>query len=61
MDELITELLLRGAKLLVAAILALPLYMVATAVDPAAGGAPLALAAYAAAAASLLLLESSPL
>jgi|GEM_PF-3044062 len=61
MGELITELLLRGAKLLLAAILAVPLYMVATAVDPAAVGAPLALAAYAAAAASLLLLESSPL
>ncbi len=61
MGELITELLLRGAKLLLAAILAVPLYMVATAVDPAAAGAQLALAAYAAAAASLLLLESSPL
>ena len=61
MGELITELLLRGAKLLLAAILAVPIYMVATAVDPAAAGAPLALAAYAAAAASLLLLESSPL
>jgi hypothetical protein len=61
MGELITELLLRGAKLLLAAILAVPLYMVANAVDPAAAGAPLALAAYAAAAASLLLLESSPL
>ena len=46
---------------LVIALLAVPIYLVAVALDPAAAGAPAALLSYAAAAASLLLLASSPL
>jgi hypothetical protein len=59
--ELIAELLLRLAKVLAALLLAIPIYLVAIALDPAAAGMPLGLVAYGAAAASLLLLASSPL
>lgn len=61
MGELVVELLLRLAKVAAAALLAVPIYLVAVALDPAAAGAPAALLSYAAAAASLLLLASSPL
>jgi len=61
MSHLIVEILLRVIKPIAAALCAWPIYLVATALDPAAAGAPLALLCYAAAAASLLLLESSPL
>lgn len=61
MSELIAEILLRLAKLLAAAIAALPIYLIATAVDPGSAGGVLAVASYAAGAGVVLLLESSPL
>lgn len=61
MSELIFELLLRLLKVAAAALLGLLLYLTATALDPAAAGATLAVASYAAGAGTILLLESSPL
>jgi hypothetical protein len=61
MSELIFELLLRLLKVAAAALLGLLFYMVATAIDPAAAGATLAVASFAAGAGAILLLESSPL
>ena len=61
MSELIFELLLRLLKVAAAALLGLLLYLIATAIDPAAAGATLAVASYAAGAGTILLLESSPL
>jgi len=61
MRELIVEFLLRLLKVAVAALIAVPIYAVATAVDPSSAGATLAVASFAAGAGALLLLESSPL
>jgi hypothetical protein len=61
MSELIFELLLRLLKVAAAALLGLIFYMTATAIDPAAAGATLAVASFAAGAGAVLLLESSPL
>ena len=61
MSELIFELLLRLQKAAAAAVLGLLFYMTATAIDPAAAGATLAVASFAAGAGTILLLESSPL
>jgi hypothetical protein len=61
MSELIFELLLRLLKAVAAALLGLLFYMAATAIDPAAAGATLAVASFAAGAGTILLLESSPL
>jgi hypothetical protein len=61
MSELIFELLLRLLKVAAAALLGLLFYMAATAIDPAAAGATLAVASFAAGAGTILLLESSPL
>lgn len=61
MSELIFELLLRLLKVAAAALLGLLFYMAATAIDPAAAGATLAIASFAAGAGTILLLESSPL
>jgi hypothetical protein len=61
MSELIFELFLRLLKVAAAALLGLLFYMTATAIDPAAAGATLAVASFAAGAGTVLLLESSPL
>ena len=61
MSELIFELLLRLLKVAAAALLGLLFYMTATAIDPAAAGATLAVASFAAGAGAVLLLESSTL
>ena len=61
MSHLIVELLLRLLKVAAAALLGLLFYMTATAIDPAAAGATLAVASLAAGAGTILLLESSPL
>jgi hypothetical protein len=61
MSALIFELLLRLLKVAAAALLGLLFYMAATAIDPAAAGATLAVASFAAGAGTILLLESSPL
>lgn len=61
MSELIFELLLRLLKVAAAALLGLLFYMTATAIDPAAAGATLAVASFAAGAGAIQLLESSPL
>ena len=61
MSELIFELLLRLLKVAAAALLGLLFYMAASAIDPAAAGATLAVASFAAGAGTILLLESSPL
>ena len=61
MSHLIVELLLRLLKVVLAGLVALLIYTVATSVDPSAGGATLAVASLAAAAGALLLVESSPL
>ena len=61
MSELIFELLLRLLKVAAAALLGLLFYMTATAIAPAAAGATLAVASFAAGAGAVLLLESSPL
>ena len=61
MSHLIVELLLRLLKVGIAGLVALLIYTVATSVDPSAAGATLAVASLAAAAAVLLLVESSPL
>ena len=61
MSHLIVELLLRLLKVVLAGLVALLIYTVATNVEPAAAGATLAVASLAAAAAVLLLVESSPL
>ena len=61
MSELIFELLLRLLKVAAAALLGLLFYMTATAIDPSAAGATLAVASLAAGAGTILLLESSPL
>jgi hypothetical protein len=61
MSELIFELLLRLLKVAAAALIGLLIYVVATAIDPSAAGAPLGVASFAAGAGTLLLLESSPL
>lgn len=61
MSELIFELLLRLLKVAAAALLGLLFYMTATAIDPAAAGATLAVASFAGGAGTILLLESSPL
>jgi hypothetical protein len=61
MSELIFELLLRLLKVAAAALLGLLFYMTASAIDPAAAGATLAVASFAAGAGTVLLLESSPL
>ena len=61
MSHLIVELLLRLLKVVLAGLVALLIYGVATSVDPSAGGATLAVASLAAAAGVLLLVESSPL
>lgn len=61
MSELIFELLLRLLKVAAAALLGLLFYMAATAIDPAAAGATLAVASLAAGTGTILLLESSPL
>ena len=61
MSELIFELLLSLLKVAAAALLGLLFYMTATAIDPAAAGATLAVASFAAGAGAVLLLESSPL
>ena len=61
MSELIFELLLRLLKVAAAALLGLLFYVAATAIDPAAAGATLAVASFAAGAGTILLLESSPL
>lgn len=61
MSELIFELLLRLLKVGAAALLGILIYGVATAVDPSAAGATLAVVSFAAGAGTILLLESSPL
>lgn len=61
MSELIFELLLRLLKVGAAALLGILIYGVATAVDPSATGATLAVVSFAAGAGTILLLESSPL
>ena len=61
MSELIFELLLRLLKVAAAALLGLLFYMAASAIDPAAAGATLGVASFAAGAGVILLLESSPL
>jgi len=61
MSELVFEILLRLLKVAAAAALGLLFYMTATAFDPAAAGATLAVASFAAGAGIILLLESSPL
>ncbi len=61
MSELIFELFLRLLKVAAAALLGLLFYMTASAIDPAAAGATLAVASFAAGAGTILLLESSPL
>ena len=61
MSERIFEILLRLLKVAAAALLGLFFYMTATAIDPAAAGATLAVASFAAGAGTILLLESSPL
>ena len=61
MSHLIVELLLRLLKVAAAALLGLLFYMTATAIDPAAAGATLEVASFAAGAGTILLLESSPL
>jgi hypothetical protein len=61
MSHLIVELLLRLLKVVLAGLVALLIYTVATSVDSSAGGATLAVASLAAAAGVLLLVESSPL
>jgi len=61
MSELIFETLLRLLKVAAAALLGLVIYLAATAIEPAAAGATLAVASFAAGAGVILLLESSPL
>lgn len=61
MSELIFEVLLRLLKVAAAAVIALFIYSVATAIDPTAAGATLGVASFAAGAGVILLLESSPL
>ena len=61
MSHLIVELLLRLLKVVLASFVAFLIYMVATAVEPAAAGVTLAVTSFAAAAGALLLVESSPL
>jgi len=61
MSHLIVELLLRLLKVVLAGLVALLIYTVATSVEPTAAGATLAVASLAAAASVLLLVESSPL
>jgi hypothetical protein len=61
MSHLVIEILLRLTKVVLAGIVALLIYGVATWVDPSAAGATLGVAALAAAAGIVLLLESSPL
>ena len=61
MSELIFELLLRLLKVAAAALVGLIIYVSATALDPEAAGATLAVASFAAGAGAILLLESSPL
>jgi len=61
MSELIFEILLRLLKVAAAALLGLVIYLAATAIEPAAAGATLAVASFAAGAGVILLLESSPL
>jgi hypothetical protein len=60
-SELIFEILLRLLKVAAAALLGLVIYLAATAIEPAAAGATLAVASFAAGAGAVLLLESSPL
>lgn len=61
MSELIFELLLRLLKLVAAALIGLLIYTVGSSLDPAAAGATLGVASFAAGAGVVLLLESSPL
>jgi len=61
MSELIFELLLRLLKLVAAALIGLLIYMAGSSLDPAAAGATLGVASFAAGAGVVLLLESSPL
>lgn len=61
MSELVSEVLLRAAKVLAAAILGLVLYLVATGPLGALGSPELALVAFVAGAAVVLLMESSPI
>ena len=61
MSELIFELLLRLLKVAAAGLIGLLIYMVASSLDPAAAGATLGVASFAAGAGVILLLESSPL
>lgn len=61
MSELILELLLRLLKVAAAALVGLLFYAAATAIDPAAAGATLAVASFAAGVGTILLLEASPL
>ena len=61
MGELIAEILLRLLKVLAAALIGGIVYLVASAIDPAAAGATLGIASFVAGAGVVLLLESSPL
>ena len=61
MSELIFELFLRLLKVAAAGLLGLLIYMVGSSLDPAAAGATLGVASFAAGAAVILLVESSPL
>ncbi len=61
MSELIFELLLRLLKVAAAVLIGLLIYTVGSSLDPAAAGATLGVASFAAGAGVILLLESSPL